>query len=426
MNLRDFAAALGPDPILDALSDWAGILHYLAGAAKGRPGLTVILDEFPYLTDGDPALPSVIQKFWNSDAPDAGRLNLVLCGSAISRMEDLPAEKNPLYGRKTMAMEVEPLPLRDAARFFPSYAPDEQIAAYAVFGGIPYYLRLCDPDAGLECNVVELLLTPSAPLIDEPMFLLQSEVRGVQRYASIVAAIADGGTKLGDTAGRVREVSDVRGLGPYLEGLIRMRVVRSVRSLDATERERDRRYVVADPLFAFWHRFVRPNISTVVRGFGAEVWRHQIAPHFAGHMGLGFEEICREHARQHAQERLPAPAQEVGQIWAGDFDIDVAGRLLDGTALFGECKWWSGPVGEGVLDGLAARAARSGYEAKAPRRAFALYSKSGFSDAVLARAEGDPLLALHTPASILGTEAAGRVRRPGKPGRRTARRGGGA
>ena len=206
----------------------------------------------------------MIQKFWDSGAPDAGRLNLVPCGSTISRMEALLAEKNPLYGRKTMAMEVEPLPLRDAARFFPSCAPDEKIAAYAVFGGTPYYLRLCDPDASLEHNVVKLLLTPSAPLIDEPAFLLQSEVKGVQRHASIVAAIADGCTKLGEIAGRVREAQDARGLGPYIDVLARMRIVRAVRSLDATKRERD-------PLFAFWHRFLRPNISSVVRGFGAEV-----------------------------------------------------------------------------------------------------------------------------------------------------------
>lgn len=45
-------------------------------------------------------------------------------------------------------------------------------------------------------------------------------------------------------------------------------------------------------------------------------------------------------ARQFPQERLPAPAQEIGRVWQGDYDIDVAGRLLDGSMLYGECKWW--------------------------------------------------------------------------------------
>jgi hypothetical protein len=61
-------------------------------------------------------------------------------------------------------------------------------------------------------------------------------------------------------------------------------------------------------------------------------------------MGGAFEEICREHARRYSQERLPAPAQVVGQIWGADYDIDVAGRLLDGSMLYGECKWRRGPV----------------------------------------------------------------------------------
>lgn len=407
LNLEAFkgeiARSLGPDPLLDAVGDWLGVLHYLARAAERLPGLVVVLDEFPYLVEVDPPLPSVIQKFWDSGAARPGRLKLILCGSLIAQMEELLAERNPLYGRKTMALELGPLPLRDAARFFPRYPPDERLMACAVFGGVPFYLRLCDPDRPLAANVVSLLLTATGPLVDEPTFLLQAELRDVQRYASILAAIADGCTRSAEIVGRVREIADTRGLSPYLDRLARMRLIRVARSLDATEKERDRRYFVADPLLAFWHRFVRPNLSSVTRGFGAEVWRYQIAPHLDGWMGGAFEELCREHARRHAQERLPAPAQEIGQIWGADFDIDVAGRLLDGSALFGECKWWREPVGEGVLGLLAERAERAAYGRGAPRRYLALYARSGFAEAVRARsaAPGSPV-ALYGPEDLLG------------------------
>jgi hypothetical protein len=46
-------------------------------------------------------------------------------------------------------------------------------------------------------------------------------------------------------------------------------------------------------------------------------------------MGGAFGEICREHARRFSQEYFTAPAQEIGRIWQADYDIDVAGRLLD-------------------------------------------------------------------------------------------------
>jgi hypothetical protein len=78
-----------------------------------------------------------------------------------------------------------------------------------------------------------------------------------------LAAIADGCTKLGEISGRVGDIGDSTRLSPYMERLDRMRLVRAVRSLDAEPKSRDRRYFLADPLMFFWHRFVRPNISSV-------------------------------------------------------------------------------------------------------------------------------------------------------------------
>jgi AAA+ ATPase superfamily predicted ATPase len=364
-------------------------------------GLVIVLDEFPYLADADRALPSVVQKFWDSGAPAPGRLNLVLCGSMIAQMEELLAERNPLYGRKTLAMDVQPLPLRDAAGFFPGYEPEDKVLAYGVFGGIPFYLRLCDPGASLERNITTLLLTDAGPLVDEPDVLLQSELRETQRYASILAAIADGCTKLGEISGRVGDIGDSTRLSPYMAQLERMRLVRAVRSLDAGPKSRDRRYFVADPLVAFWHRFVRPNLSSIAQGFGAEVWRHQIAPQLDEYMGGAFEEICRDHARRHSQERLPAPAQEVGQIWGADYDIDVAGKLLDGSLLYGECKWWRGEVGESVLDTLVERSERTAYGRGNDRRQFVLYARTDFKAGVRERAAADGRVVLHTPETML-------------------------
>lgn len=398
----EIARALGSDDLLDGLGDWFGMLTYLARKSHEINGLVVVLDEFPYLAEVDQSLPSILQKFWDSGSPAAGRLNLVLCGSLIAQMEDLLAERNPLYGRQTLAMDVQSLPLRDAGAFFPDYSADDRILTYGIFGGVPFYLRLCDPAASLQDNIVNLLLTDSGPLVDEPSVLLQSELRQTQRYASILSAIADGCTKAGDINGRVRDIKDSMSLSPYLERLERMRLVRAVRSMDAEPKSRDRRYFVDDPLIAFWHRFVRPNMSSVAQGFGTEIWRHQAAPWLDDFMGLAFEEICRQHARAHAQERLPAPAQVVGQVWGADYDIDVAGRLLDGAMLYGECKWRRGEVGEDVLNTLIERSEKTAYGRTEARRHFLLYARTGFKPGVLERAAADERIILHTPSSILG------------------------
>jgi len=405
LNLEGFKAeivrSLGTDPLLDGLSDWLGVLTYLARKAKEMPGLIVVLDEFPYLVEGDQALPSIIQKFWDAVVAEQIDLNLVLCGSMIAQMEDLLAEKNPLYGRQTLSLEVKALSLRDAAGFFPDYSAEDRILAYAIFGGIPFYLRLCESSASIEENVTNLLLTDAGPLVDEPNVLLQSELRETQRYASILAAIADGCTKLGEIGGRVRDVKDSVSLSPYIKRLERMRLVRTVHSLDANPRSRDTRYFVDDPLVAFWHRFVRPNMSSVMQGFGADIWRHQVEPRLDDYMGVAFEEICRGHARRHAQETLPSPAQEIGQIWGADYDIDVAGRLLNGSMLYSECKWRRGAIGSDVLATLIERAEKTTYGRGVEDRYFVLYARTNFKTGVHERAKETGRIVLLTPDTML-------------------------
>lgn len=397
----ELARTLGPDDLLLSLGDWLGVLTWLARKAQETPGLVVVLDEFPYLAEADPALPSIIQKFWDSGEPGKGRLNLVLCGSMIAHMEDLLAERNPLYGRKTLALDVTPLPVRDATQFFPDYSAEDKLMTYGIFGGIPFYLQLCDPRVSLRENVVKLLLANTGALVDEPTVLLQSELRDIQRYASVLAAIADGCTKFGEIASRIDDRGDSKKLAPYLERLERMRLVQPVTSIDASPKSRDKRYFIADSLMTFWHRFVRPNLSSIAQGFGEEVWRLKITPHIEEFMGGRFEAICREHARRYSQEQLPSPAQEIGQIWAADYDIDVAGKLLDGSMLFGECKWRRGLVGEDVLFALTERAGRTAYGRDVGQRHFAIYARTGFKPGLIEAAGQGNGVILHTPDSIL-------------------------
>jgi hypothetical protein len=89
------------------------------------------------------------------------------------------------------------------------------------------------------------------------------------------------------------------------------------------------------------------------------------------------------------------------QVWAADYDIDVAGKLLDGSMLYGECKWRRGPAGEDVLSALMQRAERTAYGRGVSQRHFVLYARSGFRARVIEMAGQDDRIILHTPDSIL-------------------------
>jgi uncharacterized protein len=150
------------------------------------------------VSDPGPGLPQanagrIFEAFYTTKASGLGM-------SPIAQMEELLAERNPLYGRNTLAREILPMSLRDAAEFVPQWEPADANSLFSVLGGAPYYLDLRDQSQTLAENIKRLFLAPSASLQEEPAFLLRSELNEVRRYASIAAAIADGATKPSEIA----------------------------------------------------------------------------------------------------------------------------------------------------------------------------------------------------------------------------------
>lgn len=363
--------------VLLGLSDWSALLAFLQGLADGS-GLTLVLDEFPYLCEAYAALPSVLQAAWDRVRSANSSFNLVLCGSSIAFMEKLLAERNPLRGRQTAELNLQPLTYREAAQALPKYTLEERLLAYGIWGGLPYYLSLLDPQVPLSQNLIDTVLQAGSPLYDEANLLLQAELSSPSRYASVLHAVADGCNDYGEIIGRVKDFKDRSQLAPYMSKLEELRLIEVVRPIDASPKERNSRYFLADPFLMFWYRFVLPNRSALEAGHHKAVLEHSILPHLSEYMGLTFERICREYLRFYGQEQLGQPAKNVGQIWAADYDLDVVAELFGGEPVFGECKWWSEPVGVNILEKLEQNAERSNFGGKkAPK--LLLFSRKGFN-----------------------------------------------
>lgn len=405
---RQAARALGGDTVLPGLTGWEAILGYLHKAAQTtHPGLVVVLDEFPYLCDSNPALPSIVQKVWDEVRWAGTSFALVLCGSRLSFMSELLYEKNPLHGRHNAKLDVKPLSFRETAEFFPGWTAEECLKAYAVFGGMPYYLHFCNPSLTLGENIRQLVLDDGAVLRDEPEHILQAELQSVARYASVLRAVADGCTKNGEILTRVLAPGENgASLKPYLNKLESLGLLRNELSLDVHTRDRARstRYYLDDFFLNFYYKMVLPYISVLEAGAAEQVYQEVIAPRLDEYMGYPFELICRSYMRLHGSEQLPSTVNEVGKIWLTDADIDVAGTLLDGSVFFGECKWSKKHLGLNVLDQLSAAAHATKYGAGVNNRYYLMFSRSGYSPEAQARAAADPAVRLVTLEGLLGLE----------------------
>jgi hypothetical protein len=387
------------------LTGWEYLLGAVRERAAASPGLTLVLDEFPYLCEANPALPSVIQKIWDETGRASAPFNLILCGSRIAFMSELLAERNPLYGRHSAVMDLKPLPFRDALRFFRGWSAEDQVRGFAVFGGMPYYLKLVDPAETLAQNIQRLFLAAeAAPLREEPQHLLEAELQNVGRYASILRAAAAGATKRSEIINRIFGPGDASdSISAYLERLIALRLLKQESSMDsrAPERASNVRYQVADPFLSFHYRFVTPNLTALETAPPEEVYAALIAPFLDEYVSVPFEEMAREYVRRYGRETLPAAAREVGRIWTRDYDIDVTGELLDGSAVFGEAKWSVKHLGLNLIVQLNTRITQTSYLKTVPNKHLLLFSRSGFSPELTAAAASDPQIRLISLDALL-------------------------
>ena len=155
------------------------------------------------------------------------------------------------------------------------------------------------------------------------------------------------------------------------------------KSMDASEKARNLRFAINDRLIAFWHWFVRPNLTAIAEGNGHEVYDGIIAAKLSEYMGTAFERICLDHTRQFAREFMGSSTQEVGQIWSADYDIDVSGRLIDGAYFYGECKWRSARLDLAMVNTLKNRSDLTEYGRGHPGKQFLFFSKNGFKTEVV-------------------------------------------
>lgn len=104
----------------------------------------------------DGTIPSIFQTIVDENLSKRPNFFLILCGSSIGMMEKgVLSYRSPLYGRRTGQLRVNPLRLHEVADFFPRLPAEEVMRIYSVVGGIPFYLRLFDPEKSIYQNIEE-------------------------------------------------------------------------------------------------------------------------------------------------------------------------------------------------------------------------------------------------------------------------------
>jgi AAA+ ATPase superfamily predicted ATPase len=293
-----------------------------------------IIDEFPYLLERSPELPSLLQR-----AVDRSReenwpaVRLVLCGSAISVMADLLEGQGALRGRVHTNLLMRPFSYLDAKHFWDIEDPRLAFRVDAILGGTPGYrelVRSAPSSLGdLDAWVVGEVLSPASALFREDEWLL-GEQRGMENralYLSVLASVAEGNgtqTAIANKLGRSQQ-----GVLHPLDALVRSGFLEKN---DDVIRQRRPIYRIADPIIRF-HQVVRhPRTALFEDRRGVEAWADS-QPSFESLVhGPHVEHLAREHVRLVGERYFGVPIVTVGTTVINNRD-ERAAHELDIVAL---------------------------------------------------------------------------------------------
>ncbi|MBE0684788.1 MAG: ATP-binding protein, partial [Anaerolineaceae bacterium] len=305
-------------------------------------------------------------------------LLLILSGSDISITEKIVQQLQlGMPGNRINYHILEPYSFKDARLFFQNYEEQEQVRAYATYGGIPAYLSVIDPHTSLQKNILNTILNRGSFFFDEARFILQKELREPRHYYAILQSIAAGKNRLNE----IKQATGMDGAHVYLDTLQKLHMIERIVPVTESQPEKSRRglYHIKDHYLRFWFRFVLPNRSLLERGAGQLVLEKQIMPEIDHFSALAFEEICRQYFWDMGiTGRLPFFPQTIGKWWDNQNKIDLV-ILGDQMAELVDCKWSNQPIGSNDLMDLERKAELVRPDLPNHEIRFGLCSRSGFT-----------------------------------------------
>ena len=341
--LAKVIAQVFPDFEKLSYPDWESMFRAVNYRTDKR--FTLCLDEFPYLVEQSPELPSVLQKLVDEKQL---KYNLVLCGSSQNMMYGLFLDSTaPLYGRADEIMRLTPIRLpyiQEALNLNAMNAIEE----YAVWGGVPRYWELRENRISLDDAMWHNILSVNGALYEEPIKLLQDDVKDIVKTSTIMSYIGTGANRLSEIAARCNEPAT--NLSRPLKKLVDLGFLEKDVPFGIDEKNAKKSlYKIADPFMAFYYQFVVPNRSFIELGRRLPI-EQALTAHFSESVNMQWEKLCRDAVTGNLVNGVVygKAKRSWGSVFNEDkkpeqVEFDVMAESLDKKSLLvGECKWTTG------------------------------------------------------------------------------------
>ena len=302
VQLENFARSLrqhfGESP--QVFSSWFDAFESLATCLKRLPEATrktIFLDEMPWMDTHKSGFVSALEWFWNGWCSARPDILLIVCGSATAWItKRLFRNTAGLHNRVTRRIEVAPFTLAECAAYTEArglvMTERELLEAHMVFGGIPYYLSLLEPQWSLAQNIGRLCFTARGQLHGEFDNLYASLFARPDSHIAIVTALSRkrcGMTR--DEIARATRLSPSGTLTRTLKELAESCFIRAYRPYGRKSRGTVYQLIDFFTLFHFTFMTDAPDDE--------DYWvKYSLGGGHAAWSGLAFEQVCLAHTRQ--------------------------------------------------------------------------------------------------------------------------------
>lgn len=302
-QLRSFAKALKKSAhmsFMPVLSDWIDAFDALEEYLESLPcdrKKVIFIDEMPWIDTPKSEFVEALEGFWNGWGARRDDIVFIASGSASSWMMDKLVE-NPggLHARITSNIYVRPFTLKETKEYLLSRGielDDYQLTQlYMIFGGIPFYLSLLNPEESILTNIDRLFFRKNGELKTEFYELYNAIFSKSEKYLEVVELLNR--NKEGLTYSQISEKVKLDGkrLTTIIQNLVRCDFIISY--MQFGNKSKGTIYRLVDFYTLFYYKFVGQMDSK-----DEQWWTNNYdSRSVQAWQGIAFELVCLTHLPQ--------------------------------------------------------------------------------------------------------------------------------
>lgn len=352
-NIEAFVAVLVREqilPIAFAFKSFADVFAYLNTLNQT---INIVIDEYPYLKTY--TKPETVDSLFQTAIDNyLQNIRLFISGSHIGMMKDMLEERNALYGRFSLTIQLKELNYKECAAFYAEKDSYDKIGYYAVFGGSPYVNGFIDAAKSLKENIINTILNDTHPVYHYAEHLLISDFTNAMGAERIFYAISNGKKKYGEIEEKLGMKNNGL-LSKQLYSLLRMEILTKTYPINKPDDKKKTAYEINDNLLRFYYAFVYKNKSALYM-LGAEAFYEEyIASSIVTFIAHRFEEVCRCYFSLQVQSGLLKGVSNIGTYYYDDSrtrtsgEFDVVLQRNDTYDIY-EVKYYAAPMTNGEVE----------------------------------------------------------------------------